>query len=112
VARRQPSESVSDEIVAGDVMTMAEVGRQYHTVPSTAFRWVTKGLPGVGGGRVYLEAVRRGSKTLTSSAAIARFFARLEYAQSTSAAQSFRTPAKRERDSARAEKALSEKYGR
>jgi len=104
--------SVDAEIAGGDAIGLVELSRQQHAAPSTCFRWARKGLPDGHGGRVFLEAVRRGKKWLTSAAAVARFFARLEHTQAAPPPPSFRTPAKRERDSARAEKALTDKYGR
>lgn len=101
--------SVSAEIVAGDSIPLKKLARQCHTAPSTCFRWVTKGLTDINGQRVFLEAVRRGKLVLTSSAAIARFFALLEY--SKPAPPPIRTPTKRERDSARARKELRDQYG-
>jgi Protein of unknown function (DUF1580) len=92
-------------------MTLIELARRYHTAPSTCYRWVQKGLPDLGGRRVFLEAIRRGKKFLTSSAAVARFFARLEYAHPTPPPSNIRAPTKRERDSARARKELQDQYG-
>jgi hypothetical protein len=103
------SPSVSAEIVAGDAITLIELARQYHTAPSTCFRWVRKGLTDVNGHRVFLEAVRRGKLVLTSSAAVARFFALLEYSKPVP--PPIRTPTKRERDSAQVRKELQEQYG-
>jgi len=111
IAKIQPDDgaSVSAEIAAGGGMPLIELARQQQTAPSTCFRWARKALPDGRGGRVFLEAVRRGKKWLTSSAAIARFFARLEH--SVTPTPTIRTASKRERDSARAKQALNEEYG-
>ena len=107
--RPHESECVSAEIAAGDAITLPALAQTHHAAPSTCFRWMKKGLPDGRGGRVYLEAIRRGKKWITSSAAVARFFARLEHS-SAPTPPPLRTPANREHDSARAEKVLREKY--
>jgi hypothetical protein len=103
----RPIESVPAEIAAGDMLTTSELARRQHTSPSTVFRWLDKGLPDGRGGRVFLEAVRRGKNWLTSSAAVRRFFERLE--QSAPLGPAIRTPAKRDRECARAEKRLRDR---
>ena len=104
----KPIESVAAEIAAGDVVRTGELARQQHTAPSTVFRWIAKGLPDGRGGRIFLEAVRRGKNWLTSSAAVRRFLERLEQS-APPLAEVMRTPAKRDRDCDRAEKRLRDR---
>ena len=106
----QPIESVAAEIAAGDILPTIELARQQRTSPSTVFRWISKGLPDGKGGRVFLEAVRRGKNWLTSSAAVRRFFERLEHS-APAPGPTIRTPSKRDRDCDRAEARLREKHG-
>jgi transposase-like protein len=105
-----PCNSVASEIVAGDQITLIEIARQFGVAPSTVLRWLLRGLPDGRGGRVRLEAVRRGKPWITSRAAIERFLAALPQAGVTPATAPLRTPARRERESAAAMKALTEKY--
>jgi len=72
------------------------------------FRWINKGLPDGRGGRVFLEAVRRGKNWLTSSAAVRRFLVRLEHS-APPLTPAIRTPAKRDRDCDRAERRLRDR---
>jgi hypothetical protein len=76
--------TVLSEIQAGDGLSLSAAGRQFPahrgdgTVdPSTIFRWVTKGMKAPSGQVVKLEAVRVGSRWLTSRGAVARFVAAL-----------------------------------
>lgn len=73
----QIAANVAIEVADGDFVGTTQVARDNHLKISTIFRWISKGLPGADGGRVRLEAVRRGRKWLTSRAAIRRFFAAL-----------------------------------
>jgi hypothetical protein len=102
---------VAAEVAGGDSISLAELAHQHGTAITTVFRWTTKGLPDGRGGRVVLEAFRRGRKWLTSSAAVVRFFAALPQSTLTPAAPPIRTPTNRERASKRAEKVLTEEYG-
>jgi hypothetical protein len=104
-------QNVAAEIAGGDKLTLQEISRQFEVNLSTSLRWLLRGLPDGRGGRVRLEAVRRGKLWLTSRAALARFFAALPQAGATPTASPARTPTKRERDSARAKKILEQKYG-
>lgn len=105
------SNPVAAEITSGDSITLLDISRQFSTAPSTALRWVLRGLPDGNGGRIRLEAIRRGKPWLTSRAALQRFLSRLpQSAPSTSAAPT-RTPTQRERDSARAKQQLHDTYG-
>lgn len=66
--------AVLAEIRAGDHLPLNALARRQRVNPATVFRWVTKGVRGPAG-RVYLEAVRIGSRWVTSDAAFARFVA-------------------------------------
>jgi hypothetical protein len=68
---------VTREVADGDVIGTTQLARRQCLGPSTVFRWIIKGLPAAAGGRVRLEAVRRGRKWFTSHAALRRFFAAL-----------------------------------
>src|SRR5690349_18500025 len=97
--------TVAKEIAAGDGFAISVLARTHDTSPSTCFRWITRGLPDAQGRRVYLEALRRGKRWYTSRGAVERFFARLP--QSCGAIPqpaTPRTPNKRARESARAQK--------
>jgi len=70
---------VLTEIQAGGGMSLSAVGRMFpghrggpSIDPSTVFRWAKNGLK-VGGRTVKLEAVRVGSRLITSRPAVARF---------------------------------------
>lgn len=72
------------EIQTGGGLSLSAAGRLFPahrgegTVdPSTVFRWVTRGSRTSAGRTVKLEAVRVGSRWLTSRAAVARFVAAL-----------------------------------
>jgi transposase-like protein len=103
--------SVAAEIVNGDQLTLLSIARQFDVNPSTCLRWILRGLPDGRGGRVRLEAVRRGKPWLSSRGALERFLGALPQSAPTQATPSIRTPSMRERDSAAAEKMLTEKYG-
>jgi hypothetical protein len=90
---------------------LLNLARQFNVAPSTALRWILRGLPDGQGGRVRLEAVRRGKPWITSRAALERFFAALPQSTSTPPAPPIRSPARRERESARAAEALNREYG-
>ena len=105
------SPSLASEIAAGNVLKLRNLADRFDVDPSVAFRWMQRGLPDGKGGRVRLEAIKRGKCWVTSEAAIKRFFAGLPQSAPTSAAPPIRTPTKREGDSARAEATLRDKYG-
>lgn len=99
------------EIAGGDTLRLIDLARRFNVCISTCFRWVIKGLPTGDGSRVRLAAIKRGKCWHTSEAAVKRFFAALPQSEQAPAAPPLRTPRKRERDSARAKQALSDKYG-
>ncbi len=72
--------------------------------PATLTRWILKGARSVNGERVKLEAMRLGSRWLTSEPALQRFADAL--AGTPSEAPPTRTPTTRRRASARAEAEL------
>jgi hypothetical protein len=76
---------------------------------STLVRWITSGVRTVGGEVIRLEAVRLGSKWVTSREALARFVSRLTPALDQGPAEGTkpRSPAARDRASRRAERALA-----
>src|SRR4051794_13752953 len=69
--------SVAEEIANGDEIGTVQLSREKQLEISTVFRWIIKGLPAAGGGRVQLEAIKRGKTWLTSRAALRRFFSAL-----------------------------------
>ena len=69
----------ASRILTETVRTTAQVSRlirsdagQGHVHPATVLRWILDGIQ-VGDGRVHLEAVRVGSRWLTSDEAVRRF---------------------------------------
>jgi hypothetical protein len=89
--------SIIREITAGDALDFCAVGRLLDTHTSTVHRWAFRGLPAGPGRRVRLEAVRRGSKWLTSRAAVERFLGKLPRSVSDDdAVPTPRSPAKRQ----------------
>ena len=74
------------------------------TRPATLTRWISTGAAGPGGGRVKLEAVRVGSRWVTSRGAVARFVEALTPA--TADGPMLRTPSARRRSSEEAEAEL------
>ena len=102
---------VAAEIVNGDSITVIDIARQFSVSPSTAFRWLMRGLPDGRGERIRLAAIKRGKIWLTSRAALERFLSALPASTPTHTAPPIRTPSKRERDSARAEATLKSNYG-
>lgn len=103
-------DSLAGEVASGDQLTLIAIAREFQVNPSTCLRWVLRGLPDGQGGRVRLEALRRGKPWLTSRAALERFLAALPQSTTTSGAPAVRTPTKREHDAYRARQALTEKY--
>jgi|SRR6516165_5110415 transposase-like protein len=99
------------EIAAGRGISLIELARQHGVNPSTAFRWVSRGLPAGDGTRVRLKALQRGKRWLTTAAAVARFFGSLPISAPQPTTGPVRTPARRQRDTARARNALKERYG-
>ena len=68
---------VALEISLGQCVGTVQIARELGISPSAVGRWISRGLPGLPGHRVRLEAVRRGRKWVTSRAALERFFAAL-----------------------------------
>jgi hypothetical protein len=56
---------------------MREAAKSNSVNPATVTRWIQTGSKGKNGTRIFLIGVRRGSKWLTSEAAIRRFFEEL-----------------------------------
>ena len=80
---------------------MQRDGRRLHI--ATIYRWATRGCRGQ-----VLETVIQGSARVTTREAIDRFFSRLSgELDSPEAEPQTRTPSRRQRDSARAEKSLA-----
>jgi hypothetical protein len=73
---------------------------------SCVLRWITDGIPGPGGSRIKLEAVRVGGRWLTSDEALARWAERLTPRLDSEPALGPRSLARRERDSERAAREL------
>ena len=65
--------NLAGEIADGDRLTPPELARRIGVNPATAYRWVLKGIPDRHGGRIRLEALRRGRVYITSFAAYRRF---------------------------------------
>ena len=89
------------------LVSLAKAGRSLpghhgnaHVNPATVFRWVTKGCRAADGTVVRLEAVRVGSRWLTSREALARFATALS--TPAPAAPAPRPPAARRRAADRA----------
>jgi hypothetical protein len=74
---------------------------------SCVLRWVTDGIPGPDGERVKLEAVRVGGRWLTTEEALARWAERLTPPLDVENAPPPRSPARRRRESERAERQLN-----
>ena len=75
---------VLSEIQSGEGLTLSAAGRPFpahrgsgSVGPSTVFRWVTRGSKTSDGRLLKLEAVRVGTRWLTSRGAIVRFVAAL-----------------------------------
>lgn len=84
---------VLQEVLAGDSQSLPQAAKQFqghrgnrHLTPSAVFRWRVKGVRTQSGCRVKLEAVRVGSRWMTSRAAVARFIVALTEASEPSAA--------------------------
>jgi hypothetical protein len=69
------------EIEAGDGQTLPQAGRLLMVGPATAWRFVRHGCRARDGSLVKLEAIRAGSRYLTSRAAVRRFVQRLSAEQ-------------------------------
>jgi Protein of unknown function (DUF1580) len=81
------------EIQSGEGLSLSAAGRLFpghrggaSVDPSTVFRWVTKGTRTARGQTVKLEAVRVGTRWLTSRGAVARFVAALTAASDSTPA--------------------------
>lgn len=103
------------EIQSGEGLSLSAAGRLFpghrgggSVDPSTVFRWVTKGTRAANGHTVKLEAVRVGTRWLTSRPAVTRFVTALTAASGPIPAATkptaSRTPAARRRA---AEKAVA-----
>lgn len=99
---------VLTEIQAGDGLGLPAAGRLFpghrdnqSVCGPTVFRWVTRGTKTPDGRIVKLEAVRVGSRWVTSRAAVARYVAAITPIDIV--APSIRTPAQRHRAVACAE---------
>jgi hypothetical protein len=103
--------SLPTEIAHGDQIALVTNSREFGVAPSTCLRWVLRGLPDGHGGRIRLEAVRRGKPWLPSRAALARFLGALPQSTATQQTPQVRTPAQREQASAQAKQNLKAKYG-
>jgi Protein of unknown function (DUF1580) len=103
---------IVNEIAAGDFIDFCAVGRRFGVHTSTIHRWAFRGVPGQGR-RVRLEAVRRGMKWLTSSAAVQRFLAKLPRSvpDDEGVAPLPRSPSTRERASETAAAELHRRHG-
>ena len=82
--RTTASDSVLDEIVAGNGITLGEAARLLpahrgsgRASPSTLWRWVISGAKAADGSTVKLEAAKFGGRHLTTRHALARFAERL-----------------------------------
>lgn len=102
---------VAAEIVAGDAITLLDIAQQFSVNPSTCLRWLMRGLPNGRGERVRLAAIKRGRVWLTSRAALGRFLGAMPQYHSAPPAPPIRTPTQRDRDSARAQQQLADRYG-
>jgi hypothetical protein len=107
-----PDREPASRMLEGEQLTgLAAAGRSLpghrgnaHVSPATVFRWVTKGCRAADGTVVKLEAVRLGSRWLTSREALARFAAALS--EPAPAAPAQRPPAARRRAADRAAEEL------
>ncbi len=106
--------SVLAEIQAGECLTLSAAGRLFPghkggkaVDPSTVFRWVTKGSRATDGTCVKLEAIRVGSRWLTSASSIKRYVAALTTIN-TDSTEEIRTPAERNKASEKAAAKLRE----
>jgi hypothetical protein len=107
------------EVFAGEGLYFSQAARQVPLPPSregrplhqsTIFRWATRGIKLPSGEVLKLEAARVSGKMLTTLAALHRFLA----AQQTAESQQMpviRTPGRRERDHAAAAARLEDKHG-
>jgi hypothetical protein len=73
---------------------------------STMFRWIVKGVQGPDGSRVRLEAVKLGSRWMTTRQALQRFAERLT-PRAQADASAGRTPGQRQRAAEQAGKELA-----
>jgi hypothetical protein len=86
-------------------------GSAPHTNGSTVFRWATRGSKAAGGALVKLEAVRVGSRWLTSVEAVNRFVAAMTAASTPPATTPAPSPAARNRAAEAASKELDRALG-
>jgi hypothetical protein len=102
---------LAGEIIGGDSITVLGIARQFNVSPSTAFRWMMRGLPDGRGERIRLQALRRGKIWLTSRASLQRFLSALPASTPAPTSTPIRAPSKRQADCERARKSLSDRYG-
>ena len=115
-APRDAGSPVLTEIQSGEGLSLSAAGRLFpghrggkFVDPSTVFRWLTKGTRTTDGRVVKLEAVRAGTRWLTSRGAIGRFVAALTPTVDPASAPTTptsRSPAARNRASEQAAEAL------
>lgn len=109
--------ALAAEIAAGDKTTPPELARikAVNADPSTVLRWILRGIPDGQGGRIRLEALRRGRIWLTSLAAYQRFIEAHPtniIASSPAPRQPIaRSAAKREKETERARQELHDRHG-
>jgi hypothetical protein len=84
IANQDDRAQLFEEIAAGHGISLAEAGRRLppsrrgQPVSSgTMSRWITDGLAGPDGKRVYLAAARAGGRWVTTQAALHRFLVAL-----------------------------------
>ena len=77
-------DSLRPSVLSEDLLTTSQAARRFpsdcvggHVHPATIHRWIMAGISGPGGRRIHLEAVRVGSRWLTSREAIQRFVEQL-----------------------------------
>jgi hypothetical protein len=90
----QCASDLAMEIVSGDNLGFAAAAKLFgqsrkdsSVSPSCVWRWAKHGVEISGGDRVRLEALKLGSRWLTSKGAMQRFLARLQRADQTTSAR-------------------------
>lgn len=108
---KRNSAGVAAEIADNDELNTTTIAHEKKIAIATVFRWITRGLPAAVGGRVRLEAVRRGRKWLTSRAALRRFFAALPTSSSASEVSTADSLHPRQRAADDAKSQLRDRFG-